>query len=120
MDVLQPRTLAAPKSKENKAKFSGLNEIVPFLDFLNLARKAKMPGGGRLAATGEKLQESVAWKSETSSFHFLKLSPYHRSKKWVGKRVVAQISSCSQIFRRTNYTILDFPCNWISCKWNSI
>ena len=28
--------------------------------------------------------------------------------------------SCSQIFRRTNYVILDFPCNWISCKWNSI
>ena len=30
------------------------------------------------------------------------------------------ILSSAQIFRRTNYTILDFPCNWISCKWNSI
>ena len=33
---------------------------------------------------------------------------------------LVQILSCSQIFRRTNYAILDFPCNWISCKWNSI
>ena len=41
-----------------------------------------------------------------------------------GKLLLQKITllclSCSQIFRRTNYVILDFPCNWISCKWNSI
>ena len=98
---------------------------------------------------GKKGRMPTAWRREARKcgrekwnllFRFLKTleketrKPYHRSNNMCSSSVIqidccdptrdesglVQILSCSQIFRRTNYAILDFPCNWISCKWNSI